>query len=80
MKAGASWPFHASRNTNGILGMTLRYAHKVRSELDCFQDIPNMTLPRETVQLAEHILETKTEDLTRRIWKTLSDCTCRKTT
>jgi len=46
----------------GLLGMTLRYAHEVRSEVDYFENIPNMTLPKDMVQLAEHILETKTED------------------
>jgi non-homologous end joining protein Ku len=46
----------------GLLGMTLRYAHEVRSEVDYFENITNMTLPRDMVQLAEHILETKTED------------------
>ena len=46
----------------GLLGLTLRYAHEVRSEMDYFQDIPNMTLPRDMVQVAEHILESKTED------------------
>jgi non-homologous end joining protein Ku len=42
--------------------MTLRYAHEVRSEVDYFENIPNMTLPKDMLQLAEHILETKTED------------------
>ena len=46
----------------GLLGMTLRYAHEVRSEVDYFENIPNMTLPKDMLQLAEHILETKTED------------------
>jgi DNA end-binding protein Ku len=46
----------------GLLGMTLRYAHEVRSEVDYFENIRNMTLPRDIMQLAEHILETKTED------------------
>jgi len=46
----------------GLLGMTLRYAHEVRSEVDYFDSIHNMTLPRDMVQLAQHILETKTED------------------
>jgi DNA end-binding protein Ku len=46
----------------GLLGMTLRYAHEVRSEVDYFENIRNMTLSRDIMQLAEHILETKTED------------------
>jgi DNA end-binding protein Ku len=46
----------------GLLGMTLRYAHEVRSEADYFETIPNMTLPKDMLQLAEHILEIKTEE------------------
>jgi Ku protein len=47
---------------SGLLGMTLRYTHEVRSEVDYFENIPNMRLPSDMVQLAEHILQTKTED------------------
>ena len=46
----------------GLLGITLRYAHEVRSETEYFAEIPNLTLPKEMVHIAEHILETKTED------------------
>ena len=46
----------------GLLGMTLRYAHEVRKESEYFAEIPNLTLPRDMVQLAEHIIEIKTED------------------
>jgi DNA end-binding protein Ku len=46
----------------GLLGITLRYAHEIRNELEYFAEIPSLTLPKDTVLLAEHILETKTED------------------
>jgi non-homologous end joining protein Ku len=35
--------------------------HEVRSETEYFADIPNMTLPREMVQLGDHIVEIKME-------------------
>jgi DNA end-binding protein Ku len=47
---------------SGLLGITLRYAHEVRNELEYFAEIPNLTLPRDMVQLAEHIVEIKTKD------------------
>jgi len=46
----------------GLLGMTLRYAHEVRNESEYFAGIPNLGLPRDMVQLAEHIVEIKRED------------------
>ena len=55
-------PIMVQPTGTGLLGMTLRYAHEVRSEVDYFENIPNMTLPKDMLQLAEHILETKTED------------------
>jgi non-homologous end joining protein Ku len=47
---------------NGLRGMTLRYAHEVRSEAEYFADIPHIDLPDEMLRVAEHILETKTAD------------------
>jgi len=46
----------------GLRGITLRYAHEVRSETEYFADIPRLTLPDEMLRLTEHILEGKTED------------------
>jgi DNA end-binding protein Ku len=43
----------------GLRGITLRYAHEVRSEAEYFADIPNMVLPDEMLRVAEHILDTK---------------------
>jgi Ku protein len=47
---------------SGLFGITLRYAHEIRSETEYFSDIPQMTLPNEMLRIAEHILETKIED------------------
>jgi DNA end-binding protein Ku len=43
----------------GILGTTLRYANEVRDEHDYFDDIPNVKVPKDMLDLATHILETK---------------------
>jgi DNA end-binding protein Ku len=47
----------------GLLGMTLHYAHEVRSEADYFSDIQEMILPADMLQIAERIVEMKTENL-----------------
>ena len=47
---------------SGLHGVTLRFAHEVRSETDYFSDIPEMKLPTEMVKLAQHIIKTKSED------------------
>jgi DNA end-binding protein Ku len=44
----------------GLLGMTLHYAHEVRSEADYFCDIQDMILPADMLQIAERIVEMKT--------------------
>ena len=46
----------------GLRGMTLRYSYDVRDEADYFTDIPDIKIPGEMLKLAEHIIETKTED------------------
>jgi DNA end-binding protein Ku len=46
----------------GLRGITLRYAHEVRSEAEYFADIPKLDLPDELLELADHIIKTKTED------------------
>ena len=43
----------------GILGTTLRYDYEVRDEKDVFAKVPNPRVPKEMLELAEHILETK---------------------
>ena len=47
---------------NGLLGVTLRYAHEVRNDVDYFGAIPDFALPKEMLKLAEHIITTKAED------------------
>jgi non-homologous end joining protein Ku len=47
---------------SGLRGITLRYAHEIRSETEYFADIPKMNLPDEMLRITEHILETKKED------------------
>ena len=43
----------------GILGTTLRYDYEVRDEKDVFAEVPNPRVPKEMLELAEHILVTK---------------------
>jgi DNA end-binding protein Ku len=47
----------------GLMATTLRYAYEVRDTKPYFEDIPSLKLPDEMVELAEHILETKTGHL-----------------
>jgi DNA end-binding protein Ku len=46
----------------GLLGTTLRYAYEVRNAGEYFDEIPDMKIPKEMLQLAEHILKNKTGD------------------
>jgi DNA end-binding protein Ku len=46
----------------GIRAMTLRYPYEVRKEDEYFADIPDVKVSKEMLQLAEHIIETKTSD------------------
>ena len=46
----------------GIRAMTLRYSYEVRDETEYFAEIPEMKIPGEMLKLAEHIIESKTED------------------
>jgi DNA end-binding protein Ku len=43
----------------GILGTTLRYDYEVREEKPYFSEIPSVRVPKEMLDLAEHILDTK---------------------
>lgn len=44
---------------NGLMGMTLRYPYEVRDETDYFDDIPNETVPKDMLELATHIVQSK---------------------
>jgi DNA end-binding protein Ku len=46
----------------GLLGTTLRYPYEVRPAVEYFDEIPNIKIPKEMLQLAEHILEGKAGD------------------
>ena len=43
----------------GLLGITLRYPYEVRAEADYFDDIPEEKIPKDMLELASHIVETK---------------------
>ena len=55
-------PFIIEPLGEGLQGITLRYAHGVRSEAEYFADIPKLDSPEELLRLAEHIIKTKTAD------------------
>jgi DNA end-binding protein Ku len=43
----------------GIMGMLLRYPYEIRSEKDYFDDIPATEVDKEAMELAKHIVRTK---------------------
>src|SRR5262244_3966198 len=43
----------------GLLGITLRYPYEVRKEDEYFEDIPEEKIPKDMLELASHIVETK---------------------
>jgi DNA end-binding protein Ku len=43
----------------GLLGMTLRYPYEIRDEQSYFEDIPELKLPKEMLDLATHIVNTR---------------------
>jgi len=43
----------------GLLGVTLRYPYEVRKEDEYFEDIPDQKIPKDMLDLASHIVETK---------------------
>jgi DNA end-binding protein Ku len=45
----------------GILGVTLRYPYEVRDEQDYFHDIPSERVTKDMLDLAAHIIKTKSE-------------------
>ncbi len=44
----------------GLLGITLRYPYEVRSEADYFDDVADEKIPKDMLELASHIVKTKT--------------------
>ncbi len=43
----------------GLLGLTLRYPYEVWNEASYFEDIPDLKLPKEMLDLATHIVNTR---------------------
>jgi DNA end-binding protein Ku len=43
----------------GLLGITLRYPYEVRKEDEYFDEIPDEKIPKDMLELASHIVETK---------------------
>jgi len=43
----------------GLMGITLRYPYEVRKEADYFDDIEDEKIPKDMLELASHIVETK---------------------
>jgi DNA end-binding protein Ku len=43
----------------GLMGVTLRYPYEVRKEADYFDDIPEEKVPKDMLDLAGHIVESK---------------------
>jgi DNA end-binding protein Ku len=43
----------------GMLGVTLRYPYEVRNEAEYFDEIPEEKVPKDMLELASHIVETK---------------------
>src|ERR1700716_1632536 len=43
----------------GLLGVTLRYPYEIRKEGDYFGDLPNEKIPKDMLDLAVHIVETR---------------------
>src|SRR5260364_63495 len=47
---------------NGLMGTLLRYPYEVRSEQDYFDDIQDVTITKDMLDLAKHIVEQKSAD------------------
>jgi DNA end-binding protein Ku len=43
----------------GLMGLTLRYPYELREQASYFEDIPELKLPKEMLDLAAHIVNTK---------------------
>lgn len=46
----------------GLLGTTLRYPYEVRDESVYFGDLPDIEVPKDMLDLAEHILDSRAAD------------------
>jgi Ku protein len=62
-------PFLLEPTGRGLRGVTLRFAHEIRNDLNYFSGIPEMQLPPEMMKLAQHIIRTKSADFDPRMLK-----------
>jgi DNA end-binding protein Ku len=62
----------------GILGTTLRYDYEVRDEKPYFSDVPGPRVPKEMLELAQHILQTKSGHFDPRTFKDQYELALRK--
>lgn len=46
----------------GLQGLTLRYPYEVRGEVDYFEDIQPLSLPKDMIDVARHIVEVMKTD------------------
>jgi DNA end-binding protein Ku len=46
----------------GLFGMLLRYPYEIRDETEYFDDIQDVKVTKEMLDLAKHIVETKSAD------------------
>jgi DNA end-binding protein Ku len=46
----------------GLMGTTLRYPYEIRDENEYFDDLPDKKIPKDMLDLATHIVDTKTDD------------------
>jgi DNA end-binding protein Ku len=46
----------------GLIGTTLRYPYEIRNEAEYFDDLPDEKIPKDMLDLATHIVDTKTGD------------------
>src|SRR5580693_2839195 len=53
----------------GMLGVTLRYPYEVRKQADYFEDIKDEKVPKDMLDLALHIVETKRGDFEPQIFE-----------
>ena len=58
----------------GLMGVTLRYPYEVRKEKDYFDDIENEKVPKDMLELASHIVDTKKGIRSREIRGPLRGC------
>jgi Ku protein len=62
----------------GMIGTTLRYEYEVRNEKTYFKDVPSVRVPKDMVNIAEHILDSKAGHFRPRTFKDRYESALRK--